>query len=256
MRAGSSSSKGRDRSWVTRWGQETFASLAPDQTPPWEARQAGGSGWPGASIQALIHFFLPPEQSRILFLLPKGTDCAGAWRGAACVKQCWKHPGRLCRHCRRCFMHHHEPCYWFFSTLVIKLSWGSVLLKAALERHKDQHLHVLFWKLTRLARPNAVGRGIIFLCDCWTSFLLCQALPVLREKGYCAKSHPKWVQFYKSMLMLSLLEPGANKRSLNEQYCVFNYVWGTIQTAQELCVGCTVRKFSNEAVYWGTLAFL
>lgn len=45
-------------------------------------------------------------------------------------------------------------------------------------------------------------------------------------------------------------------RRLNEQYRVFNYVWGAIQKAQGLCVGGTVSGLSNKAVYWGTLIFL
>lgn len=58
-------------------GQETFASLALDETPLQEERQVSSHGWLGTLIWVLICFFLQPEQSRILPLLWKGTGCTG-----------------------------------------------------------------------------------------------------------------------------------------------------------------------------------
>lgn len=153
---------------MTQQGQETFASLAPDQTPPREERQAGGSSWLGASIWILICFFLQPEQSRVLPLLSKGAGCAEpeaeqpgssaggkAWGGSA-VTAASTPSGASNSALFSC--HQAESRLSSSKSCIRKMSAEDPL-----------HLHIWFGKLVGLAGPKAVRHYIIFPFECWKS---------------------------------------------------------------------------------------
>lgn len=95
---------------------ETFASLASDQTPPREERQRLSG-----SIDLSIDWFLSlawAEQDPFFLreLAVQGPEAA------ACVKCPWECLGRLWSHYSQCFVQHQEQCYWF-SSVLLSSSW-------------------------------------------------------------------------------------------------------------------------------------
>lgn len=178
-----------------------------------------GSACVGALIWVLTGFFLQPKQSRVppfwgnwlcrvLKQQHVSSACGNAWRGSEVIIAGVLSSTRNSAIDFALFSCHQAESRLCFSKSCIRKISAEDLL----------HLHILFRELTGLAKPDVVGQ---YQSSFWLiagNLLFCQALTVLRENEYCARFHTEWVQFYKSALVLGLLEPEANEK-LNEQYC-------------------------------------
>lgn len=147
-------SKGRVLSWVTHRGQETFASLASDQTPPREERQKlSGSIDLGIDCFSSLAW-AEQDPSFLRELAVQGPEAA------ECVKCPWECLGRLWSHYSRVLSSTRNSAIDFALFSCHQAESRLCSSKSCIRKMSAEnllHLHKLFRGLTGSARPDVAG---------------------------------------------------------------------------------------------------